>query len=136
MTEHKCRKCSVQLTRTNWPKYKEDNYSYICTPCCNLQARKSYEGKNGLHQKRLKKYGISIEQYLEMYSNQEGKCAICNIKPNIRVLDVDHNHATGKVRGLLCRRCNMSIGRFEDNAMLLRNAASYIERTDGDGQIG
>lgn len=65
-----------------------------------------------------KLYGITIERYDEMYAEQGGGCAICGIKENVRDkrrkhFCVDHDHATGKVRALLCMKCNVLLGAFE-----------------------
>jgi hypothetical protein len=66
---------------------------------------------------RKSKYGISNEEYLMYMSAQEGRCAVCyrtlEEAGQIRALSVDHNHASGNIRGLLCRRCNSNIGWFE-----------------------
>lgn len=60
------------------------------------------------------KYGISLDEYEAMCSRQSGKCYLCN-KEELggKRLAVDHNHETGKVRGLLCRRCNTGLGHYE-----------------------
>lgn len=82
------------------------------------------------------RYGITGEQYMEMYRAQHGRCAICSAEkePSIRgcvgmsrdaVLVVDHCHRTNKVRGLLCDRCNKALGLFFDNQINLQRAASY-----------
>lgn len=74
-----------------------------------------------------KKYGLTPEQYNGMMEKQRWVCAICqgdNI--NGRRLAVDHDHATGKVRGLLCDRCNRGIGNFRDNVTFLLQAANYL----------
>lgn len=69
-----------------------------------------------------------------MYVSQNGVCAICgkpetekSRKGNVRSLHVDHNHDTGKVRGLLCGKCNRSIGVLGDSVQILRNAVKYLE---------
>ncbi len=71
-----------------------------------------------------KKYGISVANYEEMSSYQKGCCAICGVTPPI--LCVDHDHATGSVRGLLCRKCNTGLGNFRDSPSFLMRAASYL----------
>jgi Recombination endonuclease VII len=80
-----------------------------------------------------RKYGMSLEEFNAMFASQDGKCAICgktDFKGNIRWknLCVDHDHQTGKNRGLLCHRCNASIGYFEDDPGLLMKAIEYLRR--------
>lgn len=77
-------------------------------------------------------FGITIEQYEALSETQNGLCAICkNVCASGKQLAVDHNHTTGKVRGLLCRRCNQGIGLFEDEPALLQGAAEYLKERDG-----
>jgi hypothetical protein len=80
-------------------------------------------------------YGLSLNDYAEMYRQQDGKCAICcqpevnkDRHGNVRVLAVDHCHATGSVRKLLCYACNSLLGQAKDNPDVLRAAADYLER--------
>jgi hypothetical protein len=80
----------------------------------------------------LKKYGITLEQYDELFRNQQGKCKICLGPPTRKVgkfdnFDVDHDHISGKVRGLLCSKCNIGIGYFQDSKELLKKALLYLE---------
>ena len=76
--------------------------------------------------KRVKKlYGVSREQYTQMFMAQDGKCAICH-RPSVEYLMVDHDHQTNKVRALLCRPCNLAIGNMGDDATRLKAAADYI----------
>ena len=66
-----------------------------------------------------------------MLEAQDGRCAICGNKPRKRRLDVDHNHKTGKVRGLLCRRCNhKGLGAFHDSYQVVQIAEAYLASTD------
>ncbi|MFD6554575.1 endonuclease VII domain-containing protein [Streptomyces sp. NPDC058398] len=83
----------------------------------------------------LKKlYGLTLDEYAAMLARQDGRCAICGSPPDpdgvkaASRLHVDHDHATGAVRELLCNRCNMGVGYFRDDPDLLRAAAEYIER--------
>lgn len=80
---------------------------------------------------RWKKYGLSRNDVAEMLEAQESECAICARGISMRNCHVDHDHGSGAVRALLCRRCNTSIGHFNDDADLLRKAAQYIERHSG-----
>lgn len=78
----------------------------------------------------LRKYGITIHDYNSMFDEQEGRCLIC-LKHQVELptrLNVDHNHETGEVRGLLCNICNKGLGTFKDDPVLLQNALDYIRR--------
>ena len=85
-------------------------------------------------------YGITLEEWGEMFRSQEGKCFICGKAPNI--LHVDHKHQPKEkqirkkkeshkirpyVRGLLCWQCNAAIAKFRDDPIRLRSAANYLE---------
>lgn len=73
-------------------------------------------------------YGITAAQYDEMLTAQNGVCAICARPPLNKPLNVDHDHKTGLVRGLLCWNCNQRVlGAARDNAALLRAAADYLD---------
>lgn len=67
-----------------------------------------------------------------MILEQDGKCAVCSDAPNPdgprnqRVLNIDHDHETGKVRALLCYNCNLGLGRFFDDPVRLEKAAAYL----------
>ena len=71
------------------------------------------------------KYKLSLERYLEMVEEQENVCAICGRTTETR-LYVDHDHETGKVRGLLCQACNCGLGMFRDDFNLLKTAMEYL----------
>jgi len=90
------------------------------------QYRRSLRGYN---MKRL--YGVSIEQFNEMLANQNGVCKICGDTPKMKTrqssrLHIDHCHKTGKVRGLLCVRCNHMIGYLELGDLTTKGMA-YLE---------
>ena len=73
-------------------------------------------------------HGITLQDYRKMLERQAGKCAICNNEErNGKRLSVDHNHLTGKVRGLLCDGCNKSLGLMKDNVGAIKNAVAYLE---------
>ena len=74
-------------------------------------------------------YNISKEEFNIMYVNQSGKCAICSKGIDILSCAVDHNHTTGKVRGLLCRSCNSGIGLLNDDPKLLQKAIKYLKNS-------
>jgi hypothetical protein len=75
----------------------------------------------------MRKYGMTIEQYDAMLEAQGGGCFICGRPPREDIsLHVDHDHLTGKVRGILCFCCNNALADFQDDPSLLRKAASYV----------
>ena len=75
-----------------------------------------------------KEYGITLEQYTAMSESQGNACAICgSVNGNGNRLCVDHDHATGMVRALLCIKCNVAIGLFGDNPKCLMDAVRYLE---------
>lgn len=79
-----------------------------------------------------RRYGITRDDYNRMLAEQDGECAICCTKEVGRkghtYFHVDHCHTTGKIRGLLCDRCNRGMGYFKDNSCILREAAYYLEK--------
>jgi hypothetical protein len=80
----------------------------------------------------LRSYGLTPESFQAILDRQGGGCAICGgVFPigGRTGLHIDHCHANGHVRGILCSNCNMGIGKFHDSASRLRAAADYIERT-------
>lgn len=81
----------------------------------------------------LRKFGITPEQYDELFEKQGGKCALCSKtgEEQGRALAVDHDHTTGEIRGLLCNYCNHRVvGRHRDGD-LLRRMADYVEQHTG-----
>lgn len=78
------------------------------------------------------KYGITLEQYNEMLVKQSNVCAVCGLECS-RKLAVDHCHSTGKVRGLLCVKCNRGIGNFNDDLSRLKAAVNYMEKNTDVG---
>lgn len=76
---------------------------------------------------RIRAYGISVEQYDQMLLAQDKCCALCARILSDRIC-IDHDHATGIVRALLCVSCNSGLGDFQDDPELMRRAAEYVER--------
>jgi len=76
----------------------------------------------------MDKYGMTVETYDSMFDKQGGACFICKRPPKVRRLAVDHDHTTGKVRGLLCWRCNSGLEKFSDNPHALTRAVLYLLR--------
>lgn len=123
-----CKKCmsNFQKNRRLNPivrkKEKESHKRYI-----DKHSKKMW----AYHLKRT--YGITLENYNQMLIQQGNRCAICSIEFNNTKSDtkccVDHNHITNKVRGLICKKCNIGLSRFNDNTTILINAIKYLEKS-------
>jgi hypothetical protein len=100
---------------------RKDGRVEYCRPCAQLRKR-----MNGLHER----YGITPQEFDALMTSQGGGCAICRKPPRSRRLHVDHEHVTGRIRGLLCFKCNASIGYMHDSPALLQAAISYLETAD------
>lgn len=90
-----------------------------------------HKKKDGIYRDQTFKrmYGIALDDYNRMFTEQGGLCAICRGECKTgRRLAVDHCHTTGKVRGLLCGRCNQGIGAFLDKTALLDAAIKYLSK--------
>jgi len=109
-----------------------DGKRYDCKTCKKSRKKHqisgTFEDRRG---KRLKKnYGLTSTEYDKLYQDQHGKCAICGVHQSAlnKPLFVDHDHITGKVRGLLCRNCNAGIGYLGDSLGNLTQAIKYLSR--------
>jgi hypothetical protein len=90
-------------------------------PRSDPQARRDYELR--------RRYGLAEGGYDALLAAQGGGCAICSKKPRTKALALDHDHRTGRIRGLLCtglRGCNKALGPFEADAEVARRAAAYL----------
>lgn len=86
---------------------------------------------------RLKKYGLTETAFDMMFLLQNCKCAICDkLFINRSSAYIDHDHASGNVRGLLCAQCNYGLGQFGDNPKLMIRATTYILKTNEIRYIG
>jgi len=97
---------------------------------CKQCSSERYQNWKGIHLQN--RYGISQEKFDQMVTAQDRVCLICEqpettiIKGVLPTLSVDHNHSTGQVRGLLCRRCNTMLGLAQDSPALLERAIAYL----------
>jgi hypothetical protein len=105
--------CKICHTNKHKEKYHEETKE-------KRQRRQENNSKNHL----LRKYGLTTEEFSGMILEQNNKCKICECE--LEDPQVDHNHATGKVRALLCRPCNLSLGLLKENPHILRNMVNYI----------
>jgi hypothetical protein len=120
-----CKGCQTELPLTAFVKdhRNKDGRGARCKPCYN--ASKTYSPERQRRYKLKHLYGLTPEQYNEILEEQNG-CKICHKKSDR--YHVDHDHSTGKVRGILCLSCNVAIGHFSDNLSTLQNAIAYLSK--------
>ena len=106
-----------------------DSRKITCIFCRRTQRAKRRERAAGASLEiRLRRYKLTRAKYDAMLQAQDGLCAICRSPTEKERLCVDHDHATGAVRGLLCKRCNTGIGYLRDSIELLDSAIQYLKR--------
>ena len=95
------------------------------------------ERVDGQARKLKTRFGITFDDYYRMEVNQNHRCAICGSHVQETIddtkntgvrLSIDHDHKTGKLRGLLCRQCNLGIGNLKDDTKLLHKAIEYLNK--------
>jgi len=99
--------------------------------------RKSPKGKSIDYANNIKqKYNLEIDDYNRMFNEQNGCCIICGVHQSklTKRLSIDHNHKTGKIRGLLCHKCNIGLGVFEDSIEILQKAIEYLKKEATNGR--
>lgn len=120
----------------------KDRHTNTCRSCLSKRARlyrqANYEKVANIMRdsQRKSKYGITKDQYLEMVVNQNYCCGICGKSPENKVdiyksLSIDHDHESGKIRGLLCSKCNTAVGLLKDNYFNCIKAARYLKKHRG-----
>jgi hypothetical protein len=136
--EKVCTSCNTEKPLSDFSVRKTGRIGDLVMPCkpCRVQAHRTKRRSNPDYYLQIERkskfknqYGITIEQYEEMLFSQGGGCGICATKtPSNRTkyFAVDHCHATGKVRGLLCTKCNRGLGLFNDRTDLLKSASNYL----------
>lgn len=149
-----CSKCGVEksLSEFHSDKTKKFGVRHDCK-ICHIEKQKQYAylNKNKIRalgkiyyqnnkqkwtREALKrKFNLTIDEYNTILKNQNGGCRICNRKENStpnRMLEVDHCHKTGQIRGILCGGCNKAIGLLKDSPILCESAANYLKEVNGE----
>lgn len=133
-----CQHCQTHKPTSDFWKNKstKDGLQAWCKDCWkDITAlrrngpKREIELRQRQNRHLIRNFNITIEKYEQILESQNGNCAICGTNPDYkRRLSVDHDHATGRIRGILCENCNRALGQFKDSAGILRNAIKYIER--------
>lgn len=127
-----CSTCGVLKPLDNYYKSRRISSGYVAQcKTCRLERDKRHWSKVSSSTKNRdlqRTFGITLDDYYQMFEAQGGLCAICKQPPGKRALAVDHNHTTGQVRALLCGRYNVGLGQFQDSTALLTEAILYLEK--------
>ena len=128
-TVRKCSICKTTKPLAEFVKNRKKTYghTYECKECWRDYIFLTRDNGD--------KYGITSQEYKHLLSLQEGKCAIClNFETalskygKVKRLAIDHDHKTGKVRGLLCQRCNITLAHVEKDRLISEKAIKYLEK--------
>jgi hypothetical protein len=122
-----CKTCGTDKPRDEYYTVTgRDSLYGSCKKCVSLKnslSQKKPDYQDGLLQR---KYGITLRERQELVNAQGGKCAVCEVDAT---LVIDHDHETGKVRGMLCARCNTMMGQAKEMVPIFKRAIQYIERS-------
>jgi len=128
----KCTNCGEFKDFDGFAKDRNKKFGYHswCKAC--QKERKSRNPERSSIRNRKRNFGISENGYLILLESQGSRCAICGVHvDNLKKsLAVDHSHETGNIRGLLCTKCNVGLGHFQDSQALIMAAAEYLEEFD------
>jgi hypothetical protein len=108
-------------------KETKDGLRSKCKPCWIASNKEDSEKSRDRHLQKT--YGLTLDDFQARLVSQGGGCAICGAtaNPHGKSLCVDHDHRTGRVRGLLCDSCNKALGLLKDDIPTLRKAIGYLE---------
>lgn len=127
-----CKTCGIEKSDNSFTVqvYKNKNWKshlhHECKECARKTGKTYKHSRRGIDTTLRRNYGITLEDFDKLFLKQNNGCAICGkLNKNGFRLAVDHNHKTGKIRGLLCSRCNSVLGNIEDNKFLIK-ALSYL----------
>jgi hypothetical protein len=131
-----CNKCKTVKDLSEFYKLGKgrsspDGRTATCKQCNNRQGRQWYSGQTKTYH-RMSRYGLSEDAYYAMLEAQNYKCALCKSTDPKRKQGfvVDHDHETGRIRGLLCHSCNIALGMLGDDITGLKRAVKYLENND------
>jgi hypothetical protein len=136
MLTKQCKKCKQFKSFGDFYEQKgsKDGLRPHCKKCSNeirLERYRTLTPEQLKNYTLMTKFKISLEDYEKMLENQHGKCAICKTSKTgnrCKYFAVDHDHTSGKIRGLLCQSCNTGLGFFKDNEYFLAGAINYLSK--------
>ena len=136
-----CRECGTHGPPEKFAKHvgSPGGRQRLCKKCDSARSKKwaQENPEKRRDTKLIYEFNISHKEYISMLAKQSNVCAICQQPETVKLrgilkrLAVDHCHATGKIRGLLCQGCNTSLGNFNDDVSLLERAIAYLKSHSG-----
>lgn len=127
-----CTSCGDDKPVSEYHKHKsgKNGLNPVCKSCRSIQSKERETPAYSRNRTLLGRYGISSDTFNEMLENQNYKCAGCGTDSSKfeYPLQVDHCHTTGKVRGLLCRGCNVALGCVKDDVNTLLSLVDYLQK--------
>lgn len=123
-----CRDCGLEKLDSDFPRNRStgSGYGTYCKECHNRRGRESVRKAGGSRNYHLRqKYGVEMAEVERRIMRQGGRCAVCKMG---QAVQVDHDHETGSIRGVVCLNCNAGMGHFRDDPALLASAAAYLRR--------
>lgn len=125
----RCSRCGNTKPISAFHKCRKYGTQHWCKECRAAQARIRYQRrKQEYAEYRLfSRYGLSTAELEAILERQNHRCALCEERLADRKPHIDHDHDTGRVRGVLCSECNTGLGKLKDSPALLRRAIAYLE---------
>lgn len=159
-TTIRCKHCKLSTSAKSHAKYKEkyatkykEHRQALVNVALKEKRKQNIEefrqyGRDKYHRNRetiliqqtARRFGITSEEYMQMIEDQENKCAICFeyetrkscASNEVTKLSIDHDHKTGKVRGLLCANCNSALGKMKESAQRFQSAINYLNKYNSE----
>lgn len=132
-----CARCETfkPVSEFSADRSRKNGIKTSCKACDAIAQKDQYDPERDWSRRIKREYGLTPEDYYALLVAQGGVCAICGGKAyrdgRESRLHIDHNHETGRIRGLLCFRCNSTLGRVEDSLELIEKIVGYLEEDRG-----
>jgi len=127
-----CSKCKIEKPISDFHNVKSGKFGkhHYCKGCMSAQRKQAYNYNNSFNRRLRSSYNLTFDELMSIYNAKDKKCKICgDVYEKVSKhggLHIDHCHSSGKVRGLLCAKCNMLLGVSRDNVVILQSAIDYL----------
>ena len=127
-----CPKCKQAKPLSDFGRDKraKSGKAVYCRPCNRVKSQKQRDRDPNLNKRNhlRYRYGLTLEEVADMMLDQGNACAVCGTE-NGRLV-IDHNHDTGKIRGLLCDSCNCAIGFVKEDPKIIKSLLKYLKKNE------